>query len=171
MVAPHTNGHHGRPAASPDAATPEELHRPATGPHPLEPLLANVKELRRHASHYVQASADSFRMTVRQVAVRAVLAILAGIVGAAVLITAAVFVLSGAAGGLGEAFGNRAWAGQLTVGLTTLLMIALGCWLGVRKITASSRQKTVQKYEQRHYEEQAHVDSDAAARIRSGQSV
>lgn len=171
MVAPHTNGHHGRPISPEGAERPDGMSQPAAGPHPLEPLLAHLAELRRHAGQYLQASADSLRLSVRQTALRTVLACLGAVVGVAVLITSTVFVLSGAAGGLAEAFGGRAWAGQLTVGTTLLLMIALACWLGVRKVTDASRRKTVEKYERRHYEEQAHVDSDAAERSRRGQSV
>jgi hypothetical protein len=171
MVAPHPNGHHGRPTATPRVERPEAAHQPATGPHPLEPLLAHVKELRRHAGHYLQASADSFRLTIRQALLRGALGLLGAVIGVTVLVTSTVLLLNGAAGGLAAAFGGRAWAGQLTLGATVLLMIGLACWWGLRKVTESSRRKTAEKYERGHYEEQAHVDSDAPRRQQHGQAV
>jgi hypothetical protein len=171
MVAPHTNGHHDRPATSSETERPEAARKPATGPHPLEPLLGHLAELRRHAGHYLQATADSYRLTIRQALLRGALAALGAVVGVTVLVTSTVLLLSGAAGGLAEAFGGRAWAGQLTVGATVLLLIGLACWWGLRMATESSRRKTAEKYERRHYEEQAHVDTVAAERARRGQNV
>jgi hypothetical protein len=137
----------------------------------LEPLLAHLAELRRHAGHYVEATADSFRLSIRQTAVRALLACLGALVGVAGLVTATVLVLTGAAGGLAAAFGGRTWAGQLTIGLAVLIVTALVTWWGFRRITETSRRKTVEKYERRHYEEQAHVDADAAERLGRESSV
>jgi hypothetical protein len=137
----------------------------------LEPLLAHLTELRRHAGHYLQATADSYRLTIRQALLRGMLGALGAVVGVTVLVTSTVLLLRGAAGGLAEAFGGRAWAGQLAVGTTVLLLTGLACWWGLRKATEASRRKTAEKYERRHYEEQAHVDTDAAERLRREQAV
>src|SRR4051794_7065410 len=102
-------------------------HEPARGPttegpapHPLDPLLAHLADLREQASLYAEATADRVKLTVRQAAVRAALGCLALLAGAAVVVTAAVLMLNGIAGGIGALIGNRLWAGQLITGLGLL---------------------------------------------------
>jgi hypothetical protein len=152
MVAPHAgNGRH----CSEDAAQAarSRMHTPHTpeGPHPLEPLLAHLTQLQTHVSHYLQATADKLRLSVRQAAVWAALGLVAAVVGATVLVTATVLLLSGAANGIAASLGGRLWAGQLIVGSLVLIGTALAGWLGLRSLTASSRRKTIDKYERQHY--------------------
>jgi hypothetical protein len=129
------------------------MHTPQSpqGPHPLEPLLKHLAELQTHVSHYLQATADKVRLSARQAAVWAALGLAAAVVGATVLVTATVLVLYGAANGIAASLGGRLWAGQLIVGSVVLTGIALACWLGLRSFTASSRRKTIDKYERQHY--------------------
>jgi hypothetical protein len=161
MVAPHTgpNGHHaGSDVREGDEAQCRtQTHAPASGPHPLEPLLANLTELQTHVNHYVQATADGLRLTARQLALKAALGVLGLVVGVAMLVTAAVLALQGAAGGIAAALGGRIWAGQLITGLTLLLLVAVAAWWLTSSMTKSSRRKTLEKYERQHEYEQARL--------------
>jgi hypothetical protein len=174
MVAPDPscpNGRHARADATAEPDGRSEGHNPAVGPHPLEPLMAHLAQLRRHAELYVEATADSLRLTVRQTALRAVLAVLGLVVGAALLVTASVLTLNGVAGGIAAALGGRIWAGQLITGLVLLIGVALACWLGIRRITATSRRKTIEKYERRHHDESGRFRHEAAEHARHGRPL
>jgi hypothetical protein len=134
----------------------EEARAGGPPPHPLDSLAAHLGELREHANHYAQATADRFKLTLRQAAIRAVLGCLALLVGATLLITAAVMLLSGIAGGIGTLLAGHMWAGELITGLTLLLGVAAAAWWGMRRLTDSSRRKTIEKYERRHHEQLSH---------------
>jgi hypothetical protein len=128
-------------------------------------------ELRRHADWYLQATADSFRLTVRQMALRGVLAVLGLVVGVAFLVTASVLTLNGLAGGIAVALDGRLWAGQLITGLVLLIGVALASWLAIRKITANSRRRTIEKYERRHYDPSGRFSHEAGEHARHGRPV
>lgn len=147
MVAPHTESN-GRSGADETAGSRAQS---PLGPHPLEPLLAHLSELRAHAALYLQANADRVRLSARQAALWGAIGLLAGLVGATVLITATVLALLGAANAIAAALGGHAWAGQLIVALCVLCGTALACWLAMRKLAESSRRKTIEKYEREHY--------------------
>jgi hypothetical protein len=144
MVATDTNGHsaHATGAAGPDSPSP----------HPLDPLIAHLAQLRQQASLYAEATADRFKLSARQAAIYAALGCLALLAGGALVVTSAVLILNGTAGGLAVLLGGRLWAGQLITGVVLLVAIAAGAWLGVRSLTGSSRRKTIEKYERRHIE-------------------
>lgn len=150
MVAPHTECN-GRHASEEAAGAAETGQRAPLGPHPLEPLLAHLAELKTQVLHYLEARADRVRLSVRQAAVWGAIGLLAALVGATLLITATVLALMGAANGIGAALGERWWAGQLIVGLCVLCGTALACWLAMRMLAKSSRRKTIEKYEREHY--------------------
>lgn len=151
MAAPQTESN-GQPAADKAAGAAEASQPGQTplGPHPLEPLLAHLAELKAQALHYLQASADRVRLSARQAAIWGAIGLLAALVGATMLITATVLTLQGAANGIAAALGGRLWAGQLIVGLCVLGGAALTCWLASRKLAETSRRKTMGKYERKH---------------------
>lgn len=133
-------------------------------PHPLDPLLRHLAELREYAATYSQVKADRWKLSARQAAIRAVLGSVAAVAGIGFVVTASVMVLNGIAGGLAELMGDRWWAGQLVTGLLLFIALGLAAWLGVRSITKSSRQRTVERYEQRYREQQARFGHDAPHR-------
>jgi hypothetical protein len=126
--------------------------------------MAHLMELRRHAGHYVQAAADSFRLTVRQAALRTVLGCLGAVVGVAVLVTSTVMLLDGIAGGIAAALGGRVWAGQLITGAVVLSGIALACWWLIGRMTESSRRRTIEKYERQHHQRATGHSTDEPGR-------
>jgi hypothetical protein len=111
----------------------------------------HLAELKTHASQYVQVIADKLRLNVQQAVVWGALGLLGSVIGAAALITATVMLKIGAGAGLGELLVDRPWAGNLIVGFVVLLGAGIACWLGIRKLTETSRRKTIDKYERQHY--------------------
>ncbi|HEX2972362.1 MAG TPA: phage holin family protein [Tepidisphaeraceae bacterium] len=109
-----------------------------------------INEYREYLSYFLSAKIDGVRFSVRQSLVYAALGVVGLIAGAATIVMGVVLLLLGAARGLGSAFGTRLqWLGDLIIGLVVLSGIALAIYIGVRRMTASSRKKTMEKYEQR----------------------
>jgi len=128
--------------------------------NPLEPLLKSLGEMREYVSYYLTTSADSVKLSIRNAVLYGVLGLLGLIVGAALLVTAAVLVLQGIANGLTILFDGRAWAGQLTTGMVVLVLAALVTWFGLKRLMNSSRQKTIEKYEHRRNQQRAAFGHD-----------
>jgi membrane protein implicated in regulation of membrane protease activity len=75
----------------------------------------------------------------------AIFGLLAAFVAAGMLVGSVVLLINGIAGGLGELLG-RAWLGNLATGLGLLLITALAAYIVVRRITRTSRERTVTRY-------------------------
>lgn len=125
---------------------------------------AQVRELRDYAAQYLSAKADGIKVKARKAVVLGVLGLLALIVGAVVLITAASLMVIGLAELIGSALGGRMWAGNLIVGVGILVMLGIGAWWGVRKLFNSSAASTVKRYEQRLKNQRAAHGHDARQR-------
>lgn len=134
----------------------------------LKEATARIAELKEYAGLYVAAKLDGVKLTVRNIALYAVLGIVGGIVGAAVLVTAAVYLLSGLAGAIGELFPEpyEWWAGRLIVSVLVLGGTVAGVMLLMRSLTGASRKRTVEKYEQRKRTERDLFGHDAQERAR-----
>lgn len=135
-------------------------------------------ELKEYAGYYVAAKADSIKVTLRNIAIYAVLGIVGGIVGLGFLITAVVLLLNGLAGAVGAMFNpDRPWAGDLIVGLLLVGGAAAAVIYGLKSITGSSRKRTIEKYENRKRDERnvyGHDVQDRAAeqeRVRQQQQT
>jgi hypothetical protein len=161
MVAPETghNGHHSTGSAGDRAG-----HRPEMPPHPLDPVMRRLAEMREYVTDYLEARGDAFKLRARQTALRAALGFVALVGLIAAVASATVLVLSGTAGGIAAALGGRLWAGQLITGLTLFLILGLVTWLGIRRINETSRRGTIDKYERKHLEQRARVGQDVRQR-------
>jgi len=131
-ASPHDgNGHRGSPA---DA---------------LKELGERFGELKAYASYYLTAKADGFKVSLRNLGLYAALGVVGLIAGGAILVTAAVLLLTGLAGAIGAIFDpDKVWVGNLLVGLLVLGGTGLATWLLLKKLTSSLRERTVRKYEQ-----------------------
>lgn len=145
-----------RPANSARPPNPEAAdagHNGAHGPRPpteaFHQLGRQIGELKEYFGYYLAAKSDGIKMSIRNAGLYAGLGIVGLIAGAGIIVTAAVLLLTGLAGGLGALFGHRYWLGNLIVGLLVLGGLALAIMLVMKKLTNSFRQSTVQKYEQR----------------------
>lgn len=137
------------------------------GPEALKQVQEHMREAAAYAVHLLAAKADATRLQVRRMVVMAALGMLGLFVGAGLLIAAAVLVLQGAAGGLGE-WMARPWLGELIVGLVVLSLAALAVFVGLARMRASSFRATKEKYEQRKQEQRrefGHDVGDAAKTV------
>jgi len=123
--------------------------------------------MREYVSYYLATSADSVKLSVRNAVLYAVLGGLGLVVGAAMLVTAAVLVLNGIADGLTRLLDGHAWAGQLITGVVVLALAALASWFGIKRLMNSSRQKTIDKYEHRLHQQRAAFGHDVHEQARS----
>lgn len=140
---------------------------PENEPNPLQPLFKHLAEMREYVAYYLATSADSVKLSVRNAVLYAVLGCLGLIVGAALLVTAAVLTLDGIADGLTRLLDGHAWAAKLITGASVLALSALGAWLGLKSLMNSSRQKTIDKYEQRLQQQRAAFGHDVHEQARS----
>jgi hypothetical protein len=120
------------------------------------------RELREYFSFYVAAKTDSVKLSLRNIVLWIGLAALGFVAVAALIISASWFVLSGTAEGLGVLFGDRLWAGNLTTGLLLLAALGLGMYYTVSKRMNTSRERTVQKYEERQARQREEFGRDVS---------
>jgi hypothetical protein len=126
--------------------------RDEKGPAAVERLLDDLSRLIDNASLYLAARQDQLKLGLRRAVVGALLGLLGLLAGGAILVTAAVLLLTGIASGLGELFG-RPWLGQLATGLSVLALAALGVRISVSSVIRSSRWRTINRYAKRHKEQ------------------
>jgi len=127
---------------------------------------ARIAELKEYASYYVAAKVDSAKASARTAVLYAVLGIVGGLIGIGLLVTAAVFFLDGLAGAIGALFPPRHgwWAGRLIVGVIVIGGALGGATFLVKRVTGSSRKRTIDKYEARRREERAQFGRDVQER-------
>ena len=130
----------------------------------LRDAMAKVGELKEFAAYYVAAKLDSFKVTFRNLGVYAALGIVGLIAGSAIITTAAVLLLVGLAWGLGDLLWDQYWLGAVLVGLLVLGGIAAGIIIGMKKLTNSSRKRTVEKYENRQRDQRSNFGQDVRGR-------
>lgn len=149
-------------AVAPSDAAP----KPGDGPKPeqLELLFRQIRELADYVLYYVMAKTDRLKLTARMVVFRGVLAVLAYIAVVAVVVMASRLLLDGMVGAFGALCGDRLWAGQLITGVVVLggLGIAASIWLA--RQAKFSRERTVEKYEERQERQRARFDHDVSER-------
>ena len=91
----------------------------------LERLLRHFSELAEHLAHYLNAKADSLRLTARGALFRVELKIVGILATAGAIVAGVTLVFIGAAGGLTRLFGDRSWLGELSAGLLLLGCVSL----------------------------------------------
>ena len=146
----------------------------AAGPSPAEALKqasGRLGELKEYVSLLVAAKVDGLKLTFRKLVFYAILGIVAAVIGAAMLVTAGVYVLSGLAGAIGALFPERYgwWAGQLIVGILVVGGTLVGVMLLTKSLTGSSRKRTIEKYENRKRDERNLNGHDVAERAKQQQ--
>ena len=135
-----------------------------------------IAEMKEYAALYLATKIDGVKITLRTLGIFAVLGVVGLIAGSAFITTAAVLLLVGAAWGLGRLFSPSydetkfLWLGALAVGLLIFTTIALGAWLGLKKLGGVFKKSLVQKYEQRQNWERGqfgHNARERAAQLKS----
>ena len=116
-------------------------------------LTALIGEYKEYLAYYLGAKKDGIVVSLRNTGIFAALGIVGFVAFSAIITTAVVLLLVGAAWGLGVLmsgpYGPRIWAGALIVGGVVLGALVAGVLLGLKMLTKASRRRTVDKYEQR----------------------
>jgi len=121
-------------------------------------------ELGEYVSYFVSAKVDAVKVTARNIGIYAALGVVGLFAGCAVVITAAVLLMTGLAHGLGALLGHRPWAGELIVGAVVLGGLAAGIVFVLKKVTNTSRDALVRKYENRQREQRSKFGHDVRGR-------
>ena len=130
----------------------------------LRRLQQQVGELQAYVTHFVSAKVDGFILSARQLALWAALGVVGLTAAVGLVVTAVVLVLVGAADGFALLFGGRGWLGALVVGGGTLVLLALGIFIGMRILHSRWRQQKVHQYDERQRQQQATFGHSVANR-------
>jgi hypothetical protein len=122
--------------------------------------LEQAAMLRDFALHYVEAQKDAIASAVWRAVLKAVLAALAGLVGATLLITATVMLALGLAELISLAADGQDWVGNLAIGGGVLLVVGAAAAIYVARALSAARKRTIQKYEHRHTAQRAKHGAD-----------
>lgn len=151
----HANGARASTTPGEQEPSPEEA---------LRRLIQQLEELRAYSTHFVNAKVDGFLMSARQLLVWAVLGGVGLIALTALVVTAIVLFLDGAAGGLGLLFGGQLWLGQLVVGGGLLVLLTLSMLIALRTWQGRARRQKVQQYDERQLQQRAVFGRNVADR-------
>lgn len=171
---PPTNGRHrpGHPSPT-DRAAPKQSGResapkaaengkPAETPEPdaVSLLVKQFRELGEYFSYYAAAKTDSLRLATRNALFGVALAALGFVAVSGFILVASWFLLSGLAEGLAALMGGQLWLGHVICGMFALLGVWLGLYAAWAYRKRVSRERTLNKYEQRQARQRAHFGRD-----------
>jgi len=127
----------------------------------LRSAAQHLGEAKEYASNFIAAKVDATKLSIRRLVLMLALGIVAGLCGAAMLITAAVLLVNGIATGVGHLFDpDKVWLGQIIVGLLFVIGVNVLVFMMIRKMIGASRDATVKKYESRHSQQRNRYGRD-----------
>jgi hypothetical protein len=127
-------------------------------------LQQQVGELQAYLTHFVSAKIDGLVLSARQLALWTALGLVALMAVGGLVVTAVVLVLVGAAEGFARLFGGQWWLGALVVGVSTLVLLIVGIFMGMRTWQSRWRQQKVQQYDERQLQQHATFGHSVADR-------
>ena len=130
----------------------------------LRRLQQQVGELQAYLTHFVSAKIDGLVLSARQLALWTALGLVALMAVGGLVVTAVVLVLVGAADGFARLFGGQWWLGALVVGVSTLVLLIVGIFMGMRTWQSRWRQQKVQQYDERQLQQHATFGHSVADR-------
>jgi hypothetical protein len=136
----------------------------AKGPEVFRRFQSQLEELGDYARLYASAKKDALTSSVRRAALWVAVSLVAAAIAVSTVITATVLALLGLAQLIGEALGDRPWAGYLITGGGLLLLLAIGMLVALTTLQSKFRKQTVQKYERRHQAQRARFGHDESQR-------
>jgi hypothetical protein len=146
--------------APPAEAAPAEAWRDA---------FARFGETRAYVAHYIQARIDGLKLSLRKMLMLAAVGVIGAIAGGALVVTAVVLLCVGIAQGLSTLFGGRPWLGNLVTAVLLLGVVAGVVWIGLSRMTKSSKERVVDAYERRKRREREDYGIDAHERAEQQQ--
>jgi hypothetical protein len=137
---------------------------------PLREIAEYAAQLREFAAFFARAEVDTVRLAVREARWRFTRRAATVAVAVALVVTAMVYVLNGAAGGLAVVLGGRLWLGSLVTGSAVLLVFGAVVWMGLRSARRAAYQKRVEEYEAIKDRQKARFghDVEELARVEQG---
>jgi hypothetical protein len=132
-----------------------------------DPISRHIAEAIAYGRYTASAWADGMRVRVRNGLVLTVAAIAALPVVLIALGVAVYLFMQGLSAGLAAWTGWPAWAGELIIGGSVLLVAAGGVGFGIHRMKAHSRKQTVEEYEHSLAEQQDAFGADAHQRAAS----
>jgi hypothetical protein len=126
--------------------------------------LSQIGELKEYAAHYLSARVDALKLTVRNAVLWIAVGALALLAALSVIVTAIVILCVGLAQAIAAALGGRVWAGNLIVGAVLIGGTVLGVWIGLKRLIAASRSRTMERYERKLRRERVELGHDAQER-------
>jgi hypothetical protein len=136
------------------------------GPEAVRRLQAQLVELGEYARFYASAKKDAILASARKWALLGLAGVAAFAILCTMLITAVVLALLGVAQGIGDALGDRLWAGYLIVGWGLLLLVAAGFAAAMFYLQRRFRTQTVNKYDKRRRNQRARFGHDLRQQAR-----
>jgi uncharacterized membrane protein len=130
----------------------------------LRRLQQQVGELQAYLTHFVSAKIDGLILSARQLALWTALGLVALMAVGGLVVTAVVLVLVGAADGFARLFGGQWWLGALVMGVSTLVILIVGIFMGMRTWQSRWRQQKVQQYDERQLQQHATFGHSVADR-------
>ncbi len=124
-------------------------------------------EVRDYISYYLSARVDKAKVSVRRLVIYAVLGMVGAIAGAALVASAVVLLCWGIAGAFGAIF-QTWWLGYIIMGGLLMILLGLGVWLGLRRMSGQSLKRTAKKYDQRRQDQQTRHGHNVHERATGG---
>lgn len=134
------------------------------GPEAFRRLQSQLEELGDYARLYASAKKDALTSSLRRTLLWATVGVVAASIAVTTVIMATVLAMLGLAQLLGEALGDRLWAGYLIVGGGLLLLLAVSVVMAFTMLQSRFRKQTVQKYERQRQVQRARFGHDANER-------
>jgi hypothetical protein len=147
-------------AATADGAAHDANHAQGSS-SPLDELGVQLNEFIAYAVHYYSAQRDLAEWRLTRFVLRGAGFAIIGLACLAAAATAVVLLLLGAAHGLGAALGDRAWAGELIVGLGVFLALAVGLGIVSGQTRRAWRKRIDEKYARNQERQRAVFGHDA----------
>ncbi len=117
------------------------------GRDPLVEIVDQLTELKAIFTHLAEVKIDQARRWARTAAFTVLVMTFVSIAAAALIVVSAVSIGYGAALGLSEAFGGRAWAGYLAAGILLPASIACSAWILITLGSNRRKRQLVAKYD------------------------
>ena len=134
---------------------------------PLDPAVAigmigqELGQLRAFIAYYIGTRVDAVKLAARNVVLYAILGVLALVMGAGVILTAGVLLVLGIADLLTAAIPPHAqWLGFLMTAVLILGGLALTAYIGLARVTHTSRLAVAVKYEKWREQQRAALGTD-----------
>ncbi len=132
----------------------------------IKGISARFSEIGEYISYYLSAKTDGLKVSLRNLGIYAALGVVGLIAGGGFVVTLVVLLLRGIAGALGALFGGRLWAGELVTAVLMLALLGVGVVFAMKRLTGSSRKRTVKKYGSRQQQQRTQFGTDVGQRAK-----